>query len=279
MTQKPLLVWTNEPGDEPKKSVVSSAAGLGRITRVMNVFSGDVFWNNRHFLGSYHFDTSNNLGIDLSAPVSPITLDEYQSRQSFVSAVFTHSSERSRTYKLSSGHGSLLGARCAVVEAFRKQSATIVAGRGWPPGVSIEDSGYRGNEDADLPWWTRKLEILKKAKINIAIENTAAPWYCTEKIWHSIVSKALPVYRSEGTRIYETFPRESFIDTSDYECDGSMVDAVVALADDEVVTRINTCIDVYNREREKRISEIPHSYGDCISRVLERIRTIVPTSI
>src|ERR1700742_2853840 len=54
---KKKLVWTNEPYFDTTYSDFMQKKRL-----VMNVYSGNVFLNNLHFLGSYHYNSSNNLG-------------------------------------------------------------------------------------------------------------------------------------------------------------------------------------------------------------------------
>ncbi|NRB06573.1 MAG: hypothetical protein HRU34_04055 [Richelia sp.] len=58
--------------------------------------------------------------------------------------------------------------------------------------------------------------ILQKYYFNLCFENTNWPNYCIEKIWDSIQGGCLPIYYGKGNRVYDDFPRNSFLDYSDF---------------------------------------------------------------
>ncbi len=58
-----VMVWTHEPSyDYTMQSKVRRF--FGKNILVLNVYTGNVFWHNRHFLGSYHYDVGVDLGLE-----------------------------------------------------------------------------------------------------------------------------------------------------------------------------------------------------------------------
>jgi hypothetical protein len=83
-----------------------------------------------------------------------------------------------------------------------------IYGKGWPTGISIENS-------RDGEWWKSKPGILERYDYNLALENCIKPYYVTEKLWDSILNLCLPIY-ADNTTIYKDFPPYSFYDVNDY---------------------------------------------------------------
>jgi hypothetical protein len=121
-----------------------------------------------------------------------------------------------------------------------------VWGKGWPEGVGKGDSSQA--LDREL----KKKDILAEGLFNIAIENTDAPYYVTEKIWESIESGCLPIYWSNST-IYEDFPKNSFIDAKEFydkygdehRC-ARLYKFIAEMTRDEYLNRMNKCIRTFN---------------------------------
>lgn len=67
---KQVIVRTHEPSFDTSAEL-RVPAWPGEPVLVCNVFTGHVFWHNLHFLGSYHYDSSVDLGLDLT----PVDLD------------------------------------------------------------------------------------------------------------------------------------------------------------------------------------------------------------
>ena len=93
----------------------------------------------------------------------------------------------------------------------------------------------------------RKFDILANYTFNLCLENTIAPFYCTEKIWNAITSGCLPIYYGSGTRIYDDFPQNSFLDYSALGSPDALFDKVLKMSDEEYCERFNLCVQTYNR--------------------------------
>lgn len=123
-----------------------------------------------------------------------------------------------------------------------------IYGRNWPDGISLGQS--RGGNFQK--WQKKKLDILSDYHFNLCFENTNWPYYCTEKIWDSIQGGCLPIYYGKGNKIYEDFPRNSFLDYSDFDSPKSLFDYIQKMDIDEFNMRMKLCIQVLDRAIKKR---------------------------
>ena len=120
-----------------------------------------------------------------------------------------------------------------------------VWGKGWPDGLAQGESRTAMNREEE------KKKILRSGLFNIAIENTDAPFYVTEKIWECIESYCLPIYWPNST-IYQDFPTDSFIDAKVfYEKWGKrwvekLYKYIQDMTRQEYIERLNRCIRTFN---------------------------------
>lgn len=98
--------------------------------------------------------------------------------------------------------------RAIIAKHGHTSSVLDIYGKGWPDGIS------KGNS-RDGEWWNSKPGILAGYDFNLAMENCCQPYYVSEKLWDSILYGCLPIYKDNGT-IYETFPKDSFLDIKNY---------------------------------------------------------------
>lgn len=87
---KRYLLWTNEPrysvgGIDYKARATWRRGGI----RIMDVFTGDVFWNNLHFLGAYHYLDEVDLGLDLHALPTLPSYEDFRAKKRKVAAIYT----------------------------------------------------------------------------------------------------------------------------------------------------------------------------------------------
>lgn len=66
------------------------------------------------------------------------------------------------------------------------------------------------------PGWGNKLNFIKQYKFTIAFENVSAPHYTTEKIYHPLLVKSIPIYWGNPA-VGNYFDPASFINCHDYE--------------------------------------------------------------
>ena len=78
------------------------------------------------------------------------------------------------------------------------------------------------------------------------MENTNFDYYCTEKIWESIKAGCLPIYYGRFNRIYETFPKNSFVDAAEFESSKQLYDYIESMSKQDYCDRMNKCVMIYN---------------------------------
>ena len=274
--KKKYLVWTNEPRfDTSFKSVMKLPLGFSNI-EIMNVYGKEVFWHNLHFLSTYHFNTEMDLGISINSSLPHITKEKLTAlnKNNKIASFFTNTlSEKNKLIKQNKNID-LSNKRCQYALEGHKRNVLDIYGNKWPNGFAVDNSGY--GFEKDQPWWTEKISILSKYKYNLCFENTAQPYYVTEKIWHSIYSLSLPIYNSFNSTIYETFPENSFLDANMFTDEHELFDYLkTKMSDDEYIERLNLCIDVFNKSIQTK-KENWHLYAnEQIVKIVEKLNCIV----
>ncbi|MGF7081442.1 glycosyltransferase family 10 domain-containing protein [Mucilaginibacter sp. UYCu711] len=245
---KKMMIWTNEPYFE------TTDTKFYRIRRtIMNVYSQNVFVNNLHFLGSYHENSLQDLGIDIkSSNLKLMTKEIYDNKHKFCVAIYGYHDPNTSDIFINDNQVSLRKYRQDLAFFLYKKGKADIIGNRWPKEVvTTEKSGFQNGDDK---WCLRKIEIMKDYKYNVCIENTAFPNYCTEKIWHSILSGCLPIYYGKGTNIYNNFESNSFIDSSEFTSFEELLIFLETLSLEEYINRFNKCYNSFInswKERER----------------------------
>jgi alpha(1,3/1,4) fucosyltransferase len=130
------------------------------------------------------------------------------------------------------------------LQGYREKKLDIY-GKGWQKSIAIENSRHQS-------WTSRKSEILANYHFNLCFENTNIDYYCTEKIWQSIQGKCLPIYYGKGNKIYEDFPKNSFLDYCDFQNTQEMFEYIEKMDLKEFRDRLNLCIQVLNNIYEQK---------------------------
>lgn len=151
------------------------------------------------------------------------------------------------------------------LEGYRMGKVDIY-GANWPDDISLEESREGNYQD-------RKAEILKKYHFNLCFENTNFDYYCTEKIWDSIEHKCLPIYYGDGNKIYEDFPKNSFIDYAELGSPAALFNCIDQMTIEEFRDRMNLCIAVFNQIHEKL--KTVDRYEQYLLRIVQKIKGIV----
>ena len=252
-----FLIWTNEPRfdlsfQSPKKLV------LGMIkVHVMNIYTGDVFVSNL----SFHAKMMNKK-LDLLKDTFQLKYRKSVALMSYYKGI--HSEKLIRNFE----NIDLIGLRSQIALEGSKLGVLDVYGKGWPEGISKEDS-REGN------WPGRKRELLENYQFNLCFENTAVPNYMTEKIWDSIGNYCLPIYYGKNTNAYELFPKNSFIDYSDFDSPQELFQFIANITNEEYVQRMNKCIAVYNGIVDKGINFVQEERKKMLDKIVEKLKRIV----
>ncbi len=270
---KRFLVWTNEPMYDAAAS--GEVWPRGTIAR-MNAFSGNVFWHNLHFLGAYHVLEEIDLGLGLTQfPLADLTVDELAARRPEVIAVLGWR-DPATTKLYVKGHDIDLNARRQQTAlAWYRAGHCHIAGKGWPAEVQTQESSGYG-DIAGKQWWTRKIELLSGYRLNLCFENTALPYYCTEKIWHALMAGCLPIYWAAGTTIAETLPKEAYVDASAFATTDDVLAYVRGLSVAEITERVNVGRRAMSALACKRREAQQRPRIEITARVVERLAKAFP---
>lgn len=226
--KKFFLVWTNEPRfDTSFKSVNNIFFGWGKV-HFMNVYTSDVFVSNISFIVEL-----------INKKLEPISEINLRKKKKIVALMSYYEGLNAPKLMRDGVNIDLMGLRTQIAMEGTKFSFLDIYGKGWPEGLSKEDS-----REGD--WTTRKKQILETYQYNLCFENTIAYNYMTEKIWDSIENYCLPIYYGKGTNVYEIFPENSFIDYSNFKNPQELFVFISQISESEYVVRLNKCIDVYN---------------------------------
>ena len=226
--KKKYLIWTLEPRfDTYTRSLRKELFGLVRC-HIMNLYTGDVFVSPLSFHAGKITKTLKPLDASFKLPNRTVV-----GLMSFYKGLATEK------VMFEGKDVDLIKKRTEIGLYGHKHELMHVFGKGWPEGVSREDS-----REGD--WVGRKGNILDPYYFNLSFENTAAPRYTTEKIWDSIAGYCLPIYYGEGSEIYKIFPENSFIDYSKMEGPAQLFDFIQQMSEAEYIQRLNSCISVYN---------------------------------
>lgn len=253
---KKFLIWTFEP--RFNTSFVSWRWIIPGIVKChyMNIYTGDVFTS----ITTFHAHKINQ------------KLNRVEDRQEInnrkIVALMSFFGGTSTPPLLRDGKNiDLIALRTKLALEGHKQGKIEIIGRGWPTGISKEDS--RSGD-----WPARKREIIKNYSFNLCFENTVASNYVTEKIWDSIESYSLPIYYGEGTNIYSVFPKNSFIDYSDFKEPQELFEFIRNLSAHEYANRMNRCIEVYNSISSKGDEHVWLERKKSLDKIIEKCRAI-----
>lgn len=79
---------------------------------------------------------------------------------------------------------------------------------------------------------TSKFDFLREGKFNLCYENGAWPGYVTEKLYHALYCRTIPIYYGSSTVALDFNPR-AFIDRNNYETDEEMIDHIKKVDNNE----------------------------------------------
>ena len=222
----------------------------------MNVYSQDIFITN---ISIHSFIINKDLKL---------INDDFQLKSKKIIALMSYYKGVNATPLIRNGENiDLIGLRSKVALKGSDLGFIDVYGKGWPEGVSNEDS-------RDGAWGERKPKLLEKYHFNFCFENTASYNYMTEKIWDSIANYCLPIYYGKHTNAYELFPNNSFIDYSEFNSPEELFDYVNNMSSDEYITRMNKCIEVYIKIKNQNLKLAQDERKKVLDKIVEKVKGI-----
>jgi hypothetical protein len=249
-----ILIWSNEPYNTIVEPTIRWSA-LQPVAHIMNLYTNDVYLSNFSF----------NWAIKRNLPFKSLDECPLPGKARIVGVMGYVGNPEPRIVR--GVNRDLNWLRMAFLQEGWRLRRVDIFGSGWPDGMSKEDSRRLTG------WHDRKLELLRGYDICLAVENATYDYYCTEKIWQSLSGGCLPIYYGRGNRIYETFPRNSFIDAADFENVAQIYAYINSMSQQEYLQRYNQCIEVNNWVASN--IDFGAKRKDMLANIVTRIRTIV----
>jgi len=260
-SSKKYLLWTAEPRFDLHFTNKIKGFFWFPDIHIMNVYTGDIFTNNF----SYPFDRSY---WDMN-PFPLLTEENCTSINRKIVAIMGYRDEPRLITKKDGKNIDLYYLRSRIALKGHQLNMVDIYGGNWPEGVSIQES-RKGD------WQGTKAKILQNYDFNFCFENTTYDYYCTEKIWDSIRYGCLPIYYGQGNKIYEDFPKNSFLDYCDFENAEALFEKVNMMSIEEYRERMNRCVEVLNTVLEKRKS-FDHHKEVILTNIVKKIYSIMET--
>lgn len=243
---KRYLVYAEDPRLDRYPCSAYSRWMYAPPIQVLNAFSAEMFWDNHYYI---HQKEIRNAGALFSVKDS-----HFSQRDKKIAAAMAYSLEM-QSAPAPPGGSNLHPLRVAIMKAAYKRGVGALQGGDWPPEFASKDTGYDAEVAGTipLPWAVGKVKWLESFWFNLCYENTLAPHYVTEKIWHSLMAGCVPVYYGAGSTIAEDFPENSFVDGSKYDDPNHLIDYLMQMDETEAVGRLRLCLDAFSSSREKAL--------------------------
>ncbi len=231
-SSKKYLIWCNEPvwmlPEEHDYASLESYCKqkYGVKLRVMSYHSNFFSKVSDIFLGSYAY--------------KPVTFPPVPYAERSGKIIYLAGARDSDYYERSvqSNFTSLNRYRTRMALELHSNGFIDIFGKDWPSGVSIGES--RSGD-----WINSKLDLIKNYRFCLALENTAASGYISEKIFQPISTWTLPIYfGGHNSSIYSIFPKNSFIDISQYNGIADMLSYINSMSESEFYDRLNVLRDI-----------------------------------
>ncbi len=261
--EKQYLLWTAEPRWDTHFTKMTSFEDVD--IHIMNAYTGEIWLNNYFWLNRYFYYASPQ--AKESFILSTIDRDQSNfSRLKYkkVVALLGYRNNKKRWSLIRDGvELDLSYLRTQIALKGYQLGKVDIYGQDWPEGIALENSRSIDN------WKRRKMEILKDYHFNLCFENTNIDYYCTEKIWHSIQAGCLPIYYGKGNKIYDDFPKGSFLDYSEINDPDELFNYIDQMTFREFRERLNLCIEVHNSLYQKIKNKYPRQ--EQIDKIIEKI--------
>ncbi len=200
---------------------------------VMNCFTGDVFLSNNMFLTpEYVFNKE----------IIEEKKNNYKAPR-LAAAFLTCRQEEIFDFKHPAGVVGISRLRTSLAFEMFKRKACDIYGPNWPAGVAVYND--RLVDNCYFTNFSQKILDLRNYKFCLALENTLAPHYVTEKIWQALLGGCLPIYYAGRQHtIYEDFPENSFIDFAQIGNVDKLCEILNSMSENEYTERLNMCHEV-----------------------------------
>lgn len=221
---KAFYMWTHEPAWCTAAGPKVNDLITGRTIYVSTAHNGDVY-----LTPLYYFPF---LPIDLSAQIA---LCRKKKKTCSILATYRDKFDR----YLGDNNIDLTEYRQRVARDLQKKYKSCdICGRGWPKDIKVTE------ESRGVGWQLRKHDVMSDYKFNIALENTIAPNYVTEKIWQALKAACVPLaYGKSG--LADVLRPTSFIDCSGLRTGDDVFRVISSLSEEDRVGFVRSAYEDY----------------------------------
>ena len=256
LNKKKYLLWTQEPRFDISFKPIRKEFFRLVTCHIMNLYTEDVFVSPLSFHARLITEKLELLPENFVIP-----------NRTIVGLMSYYKGEKTETIYKNGEDIDLIKIRTRIALAGHKNNCFHVYGKGWPEGVSRENS--RSGD-----WVSRKKDLMKDYYFNLCFENTSTKRYITEKIWDSIANYCLPIYYGKHNGIYDLFPKNSFIDYSDFNTPEALFEFIDQMSNEEYIERMNLCIKVYQSIEEKGESFAQNERKKALQSIVNKLEEI-----
>jgi alpha(1,3/1,4) fucosyltransferase len=262
-SRKKYLAWTNEPRYDTTFERINRGFLWMPEAHITNVYTGDIYINN------YTLPFSDPYYMQYWQKPLPFLNGDNFSRfehKKVVALMGYKGNQREVRLNRYGQDIDLAYLRTQIALQGYQMGKVDIYGKDWPHNISLEESRGEGFQE-------RKAKILQNYHFNLCFENTNFDYYCTEKIWDSIQNGCLPIYYGLGNKIYEDFPKHSFIDYTEFGSPIELFQYIDSMTIEEFCDRMNLCIEVFNQVHEKL--KTYDRYQELLYRISKRFKEIM----
>jgi alpha(1,3/1,4) fucosyltransferase len=264
LPHKKFLVWTHEPRYDQTFVSIHKGSLWMPDAHVMNTYTGEIFVNN--YTLPFPSDYCRHEYWTKPLPeMDEVSFPDFTHRK-IVALMGYKGDQRKASLKHYGEELDLSYLRCQIALAGYRLGKMDIYGPNWPENMALEDSRHGGS------FQERKEKILMDYHFNLCFENTNFPYYCTEKIWDSIRFGCLPIYYGAGNKIYEDFPKSSFLDYAEIGSIDKLFSYIDQITPDEFRERMNLCIRTYNAICDKLKDR--NRYQEFLLRIVCKVQEI-----
>lgn len=192
-SKKRYYVWTHEPAYTRYGERYVRDVATGINVAMSTAFNGDIYLTPLFYFRFDHLDLDD-------------VIAKARRKREFCSFLATYRTDQSK----------YIGGVNADLSYYRQelglhlQAAGLckIYGRGWPEDIRIE------GESRGAGWHETKLDIIEAYTYNIAVENTIALNYVTEKHWDATDAGCVQVYFGGGSGVGAVTPPDAYVDCS-----------------------------------------------------------------
>jgi glycosyl transferase family 10 (putative fucosyltransferase) len=250
--KKRYYVWSHEPMYAPIGERYIRDLATGVNVAVSSAFNGDVYLTPLYY---FVYD--------------PVDLDQViaKARRKTELCSFLATYRKDQAKYIGGTNADLAFFRQSMALYLQSRGMCKIYGRDWPEGITVE------GESRGEGWHQAKRGILAAYTYNIAVENTVAHNYVTEKHWDATQAGCVQVYFAAGSGVEAVTPPGAIIDCSRGSTFDDVAERMRMLTQSEREGMLEAAVAAINRTGQ--VYQRPAVIGDMVARFAERVRELL----